>query len=162
MRVCAPPHADSGIVDCSFHKNEKTKGQYFNPSKRGAKFLFTAEEELLLEKSVDKLRKEGTAVDSSLVAAQAKGIFQKTHSSLLQKQHGGIYCFSNMWAKRFLARTGFGVYHGTTDRCIPASEIVDQAEGYFKSIREVGSREHNTYNMDEWRTPWEITAKSGE
>ena len=120
VRGCAFAHNKTGVPLSSLKdwvahfKCEQTKGEYFKPSKRGTKPLLTPTEELGVAKVVDTLRKKGTAVDSSLVGSAAMGIFEKSHSSLLLKKHGGVYCFSNFSLSKnhrnYLYKTGIQEY----------------------------------------------------
>ena len=109
--------------------------KYFVPSKRGCKPMLSDAQSKEVLAAADAIRAKGEALDAPTLSAAATGMFERTQGSLSLKVHGGTRVFSHSWSRRLLEKSGFGVYKATTDRTIPASEIVSAAEGFFKSVR---------------------------
>ena len=124
--------------------------QYYVPQQRGGKPMLSPAQEKAVLVAADAIRAKGERLDAPTLSAAATGMYERTQGSLSLKVNGGTRVFSHSWARRLLDKGGFGVFQATTDRTIPAIEIVAAAEGFFKAVRDTKSTPKNTYNMDEF------------
>ena len=112
-----------------YRKNDK---KFPTPQKRGRAPLEPPEREKEIAGIADSLRSRGEKLDARHISAAATGLHMREHGMLQLKVNGGTKVFSRRWATDLLRRQKFNLYRATTDRTIPASEIVKAAEGFRK------------------------------
>ena len=121
------------------------------PKKRGRAPLETPEREKQIGEIADGLRARGEKLDPKHISAAATGLHMREHGMLQLKVNGGTKVFSRRWATDLLRRQKFNLYRATTDRTIPASEIVKAAEGFsfFFTQRELDDRAERQRDADQ-------------
>ena len=134
----------------------KTHGSYFT-TLRGRPPLLTAEESASLVDSCSALRAAGKSLCAGDVCAMAIGIVDRNKDRrALLAINGGPLLFSVSWGNSFLKSNGFTVRAATTDRTVPACEVVAAGAKFFADLNKLRDNKditldtRLTFNMDEF------------
>jgi hypothetical protein len=130
----------------SFKKMEHLE----EPRKRGREELLQPREEERLLDAFRRIRAAGVAVRARTTACVARGIVERSRKGSTELT-GGPLKFSTSWANSWMHSHGIRVVAATTDRNIPAAEIVKGGKQFFEQLsKHEGLSPENVYNMDEF------------
>lgn len=117
--------------------------------KRGRDHIMNEAEEAQLMQAFTRIRAAGIAVRARAVASVARGIIERSRTGATSLS-GGAIMVSISWATKWMHSQDIKVLAATTDRNIPAAEVVEGGRIFYETLKGLSAAPENVYNVDEF------------